>query len=142
MKLLRHLTANEEKLESFPFRRELSMESYLVENEDVLALDNDTFSDAVIIQEELTLKQGRLSKNTDGRIDILLTYSNEYIGVNEMDGTQVNNYSQTSVDSYNNKVHSHTEMINYFNNNCAGKQSESAYKAAQKLNQDAKKAIK
>ncbi len=58
---------------------------------------------------------------------------------NEMDGTQVNNYSQTSVDSYNNKVHNHTEMINYFNNNCAGKQSESAYKAAQKLNQDAKK---
>ncbi len=36
MKILRHLTANEETLESFPFRRELSMESYLIENESVL----------------------------------------------------------------------------------------------------------
>lgn len=84
MKLLRHLTANEEQLENFPFRRELSMESYLVENEGVLALDDDAFSDVVIIQEELTLKQGRSSKDTDGRIDILLTYSNEYIGVVEL----------------------------------------------------------
>ncbi len=84
MKLLRHLTANEEQLESFPFKRELSMESYLVENEGILALDNDTFSDVAIIQDELTLKQGRSSKDTDGRIDIILTYSNEYIGVVEL----------------------------------------------------------
>jgi len=84
MKLLRHLTANEEQLECFPFRRELSMESYLVENEGVLALDNDTFSDVSIVQDELTLKQGRSSQDTDGRIDILLTYSNEYIGIVEL----------------------------------------------------------
>ena len=40
MKILKHMTANEEKLKPFPFRRELSMESYLVENESILSLDS------------------------------------------------------------------------------------------------------
>lgn len=100
MKLLRHFTANEEQLESFPFRRELSMESYLVENEGVLALDNDTFSDVVIIQEELTLKRGRSSKDTDGRIDILLTYSNEYIGVVELKLGELNEIHLEQLEDY------------------------------------------
>ncbi len=84
MKILRHFTANEEQLEPFPFKRELSMESYLVENEGVLALDDDLFCNVEIIEEELTLKQGRSSKDTDGRIDILITYAQEYIGVVEL----------------------------------------------------------
>ena len=100
MKLLRHFTANDEQLESLPFRRELSMESYLVENEGVLALDNDTFSDVVIIQEELTLKQGRYSKDTDGRIDILLTYSNEYIGVVELKLGELNEIHLGQLEDY------------------------------------------
>ncbi|MGV2871723.1 hypothetical protein [Colwellia sp. E150_009] len=85
-KIHRHFTANDEQLEPFNFKRELSMESYLVENEGVLGLDNDVFaSDSVeIIEEELTLKQGRSSKDTDGRIDILATYSGEYIAVIEL----------------------------------------------------------
>jgi hypothetical protein len=53
MKLLRHFTANEEQLEPFPFRRELSMEAYLIENEGVLALDDDVFSSVEIVEEEL-----------------------------------------------------------------------------------------
>lgn len=84
MRILRHFTANDEQLEPFPFKRELSMESYLVENEGVLALDDDSFYDVQIIEEELTLKQGRSSKDTDGRIDILITYGQEYIGVVEL----------------------------------------------------------
>jgi len=84
MKILRHFTANDEQLSPFPFKRELSMESYLVENEGVLALDNESFYDVEIIEEELTLKQGRSSKDTDGRIDVLITYAQEYIGVVEL----------------------------------------------------------
>lgn len=84
MRIHTHMTANEEALESFPFKRELSMESYLVENPSILSLDNDSYSDVIIVQEELTLKQGRSSKDTDGRIDILLTYSNEIIGIVEL----------------------------------------------------------
>jgi hypothetical protein len=84
MRILKHFTANDQKIVSFPFKRELSMEAYIIENEDILSLDGDTLNDVSIIQEELTLKQGRSSQNTDGRIDILITYSSEYIGVVEL----------------------------------------------------------
>lgn len=53
---------------------------------------------------------------------------------NELERTHVNNYDKVSVDNYNEKVQKHTRMTNSFNRNCAGKQSESAYKAAKKLN--------
>ncbi|WP_225879231.1 hypothetical protein [Isorropodon fossajaponicum symbiont] len=76
------------------------MESYLVENEGVLALDKDTFSDVAIIQEELTLKQSRTSKDTDGRIDILLTYSNEYIGVVELKLGELSNIHLKQLEDY------------------------------------------
>ncbi|WP_261844572.1 hypothetical protein [Aliamphritea ceti] len=100
MRLLRHFTANEEQLESFPFKRELSMESYLVENEGILALDRENYSDVTIVQEELTLKQGRSSKDTDGRIDILATYSNEYIGVVELKMGELNEIHLTQLEDY------------------------------------------
>lgn len=48
--------------------------------------------------------------------------------------TQVDRYSSESVNSYNSNVNRHTQMIERFNRDCAGKQSESAYKAARKLN--------
>jgi hypothetical protein len=60
------------------------MEAYLIENEGVLALDSDVFSNVEIVETELTLKQGRKRKDTDGRIDILATYSKEYIGIVEL----------------------------------------------------------
>jgi len=60
------------------------MEAYIIENEAVLALDGDTFANIEIVVEELALKQGRKSKDTDGRIDILATYSQEYIAVVEL----------------------------------------------------------
>lgn len=60
------------------------MEAYLIENEGVLRLDNDTFSNVEIIETELALKQGRKSKATDGRIDILAKYSEEYIAIVEL----------------------------------------------------------
>jgi hypothetical protein len=84
MQIFRHFTANDVQLEAFPFKRELSMEAYLVENEGVLSLDCDTFSNVEIIETELALKQGRKSKDTDGRIDILATYSQEYIAIVEL----------------------------------------------------------
>ena len=84
MQLYKHFTANNIQLESFPFRRELSMESYLIENEGVLALDNDLFADVEIIEAELTFKEGRKGKETNGRIDILASYSQEYLAVVEL----------------------------------------------------------
>lgn len=81
MKLFRHLSVNEELLEPFPFKRELSMEAYLIENEDVLAIGD--LRDVSIIQEEVTLKKDN-SNSVDGRIDILATYANEYIAIIEL----------------------------------------------------------
>lgn len=100
MKLLKHFTANEIKLDAMPFKREFSMEAYLIENEDVLSLDNDTFTDVSIIQEELTLKQGRSSKDTDGRIDILITYSSEYIGIVELKLGELKDIHLTQLEDY------------------------------------------
>ncbi len=101
-RVLRHFTANEEQLENFPFKRELSMEAYLVENQGVLGLDDDIFSgsDVEIIQEELTLKQGRSSKETDGRIDVLITYSQEYIGIVELKLGELENVHLKQLEDY------------------------------------------
>ncbi len=84
MQIFKHLTANNIKLDQMPFQRELSMEAYLIENEGVLTLDNELFNSVEIIEAELTLKQGRKSQDTDGRIDILVKYSEEYIGIIEL----------------------------------------------------------
>ncbi|BDR09585.1 hypothetical protein CTTA_3456 [Comamonas testosteroni] len=84
MRLYRHITANDIQLEAFPFKRELSMEAYLIDNEGVLALDDEVFTNVEIIGAEIQLKQGQISKDTDGRIDILATYSQEYIAIVEL----------------------------------------------------------
>lgn len=57
----------------------------------------------------------------------------EWLG-EKLNNTHVNQYDSASVDNYNKKVNEHSQMTNYFNQNCAGKQSYSAWKAAQKLN--------
>jgi hypothetical protein len=57
----------------------------------------------------------------------------KWLSIN-IDTLQVNSYSQSSINAYNKKISDHSEMIRLFNQDCAGKQSESAYRAAQKLN--------
>ena len=52
----------------------------------------------------------------------------------ELQNTYVDQYSQISVDNYNDKVAQHQQMTNWFNQNCAGKQSYSACEAARELN--------
>ncbi len=46
----------------------------------------------------------------------------------------VNRYSNHEVNLYNQNVRMHLQLIDWFNANCAGKQSYSACKAAQELN--------
>ncbi|PHQ94385.1 MAG: hypothetical protein COB40_12380 [Marinosulfonomonas sp.] len=99
MRILRHLTANAETLTPFGFKRELSMQSYLIENEGVLALD-DTFCDAEIICEELAVKQARTSRDTDGRIDLLVTYTGEFIGIVELKLGELDNTHLEQLEDY------------------------------------------
>lgn len=100
MQIFRHFTASDVQLESFPFKRELSMEAYLIENERVLSLDNDTFSNVEIIETELAIKQGRRSIHKDGRIDILATYSQEYIAVVELKLGQLEEKHLSQLEDY------------------------------------------
>jgi hypothetical protein len=100
MQIFTHLTANDVQLRPFPFKRELSMEAYLIENEGVLALDRETFSDVEIIEDELTLKQGGRSQMGDGRIDILATYSQEYIAIVELKLGELKDIHLSQIENY------------------------------------------
>lgn len=52
----------------------------------------------------------------------------------ELSRTSVNQYSSYKVNAYNQKADKHRQLTSWFNQNCAGKQSQSACKAAQELN--------
>jgi hypothetical protein len=52
----------------------------------------------------------------------------------EIDANEVDQYDEASVNAYNDKVSRHISMADAFNSDCAGKQSESAWRAAQELN--------
>lgn len=54
--------------------------------------------------------------------------------VNQLDSIKVNTSIEEDVNSYNLQVEKHRRMTLKFNDECAGKQSLSACKAAQKLN--------
>ncbi len=91
MQLFKHLTANNIKLTPLQFKRELSMEAYIIENSEILILDNDNLSEVEIIEDELTIKSGRNSKNTDGRIDLLALYNENTYGIIELKLGELNN---------------------------------------------------
>jgi hypothetical protein len=74
------------------------MEAYLIENEEILALDNDNFTEAAVLDEEIALKKGR--RDRDGRIDILTSYGAEYISIIELKLNQINESTLNQLESY------------------------------------------
>lgn len=56
---------------------------------------------------------------------------------NSLNSTSVNRYSAYEVNEYNAKVRRASQMIDWFNANCAGKQSYSACMATMELNKKA-----
>ena len=100
MRIYRHITANDVQLEAFPFKRELSMEAYLIDNEQVLALDDDVFTNVEVIDAEVPLEQGQMNKDRDGRIDILATYSQEYAAIVELKLHQLDQAALTQLEGY------------------------------------------
>ncbi|MCH9845111.1 MAG: hypothetical protein K0U39_06345 [Alphaproteobacteria bacterium] len=81
MQIFSHFTANNIKIIELPFPRELVLESYLIENSDVLSLDKD-YTKPQILGAELALQGAR--KKGDGRIDILASYDNEIFAIIEL----------------------------------------------------------
>lgn len=63
-------------------------------------------------------------------------YNQQKWAAAELSQTRVNHYSQQSVDAYNQQVNKINQMTNEFNKKCAGKQSESACKEANRLNRE------
>ena len=88
MKIFKQVTANNIELAPYPFKKELALEAYLIENEEILALDNDNFSEVAVLDEEIALKKGR--RDRDGRIDILTSYGAEYLSIIELKLNQIN----------------------------------------------------
>lgn len=101
MEIFRQITANNITLKEYPFWKELAMEAYLLENEEILKLDKENFNDVTILDAEIALKQGR--KTGDGRIDILAKYSGEYLGIVEIKLNEINDISLSQLEDYINQ---------------------------------------
>lgn len=101
MEIFRQITANNIELKEYPFWKELAMEAYLLENEEILKLDKQNFNDVNILDAEIALRQGR--KNGDGRIDILAKYSGEYLGIVEIKLNEINDFSLLQLEEYLNQ---------------------------------------
>ena len=93
MNIFRQISAKGITLSDYPFLRELNMESYLVENEDILKLDDNAFSNVAVIDAEVVLPSGQ-------RIDILAEYGNDWYGVIELKKGEINQSTLTQLQSY------------------------------------------
>ncbi len=101
MEIFRQITANNIIVNEYPFWKELAMEAYLLENEEILKLDKENFNDVTILDAEIALKQGR--RDGDGRIDILVKYSGEYLGIVEIKLKEINEVSLLQLQDYINQ---------------------------------------
>ncbi len=103
MQIYKHLTVNNIKLEEMPFPRELTMEAYLIENESVLSLGDENLSNVEIIDAELPLSEGRVSQNSDGRIDLLAKYDEDTLAVLELKLGELNHQHLSQLEDYLNQ---------------------------------------
>jgi hypothetical protein len=98
LEIFRQITANNINLVEYPFRRELAMEAYLIENEEILQLDKENFVDVSVLDEEIALEKGRRDK--DGRIDLLASYGGEYLAIIELKLNEINESSLKQLEDY------------------------------------------
>tara|TARA_Y100000385_G_scaffold169048_1_gene175040 strand:- start:507 stop:1385 length:879 start_codon:yes stop_codon:yes gene_type:complete len=98
MKIFKQVTANNIELKPYPFKKELAMEAYLIENEEILALDNDNFNEVAVLDEEIALKKGR--RDRDGRIDILSSYGAEYLSIIELKLNKIDDQTLNQLEGY------------------------------------------
>jgi len=102
MELFRQITANNIELKEYPFLKELAMEAYLMENEDILKLDDNNFADVNILDAEIALEKGRKTSNKNGRIDILAQYG-DYLAIIELKVNELDNKALKQLEDYLNE---------------------------------------
>ena len=116
MEIFKQITANGITLKEYPFIKELAMEAYLLENGDILKLDKTNFDSVSVLDEEIALKKGQ--KNGDGRIDLLVKYSDEYLGIVELKLNEINEQSLKQLENYLEQRSQILEMdTNYWESN-------------------------
>ncbi|MBS9781857.1 MAG: hypothetical protein KGV56_05115 [Gammaproteobacteria bacterium] len=98
MNIFKQVSINNIKLDPYPFQKELIMEAYLIENTDVLTLDNDNFESPEFIDEEVALKGSGTLYN--GRIDILIKYSEDYVAIVELKKEVINENTLKQLEGY------------------------------------------
>jgi len=103
MEIFRQITANNIELKDYPFLKELAMEAYLMENEDILKLDTDNFAEITVLDAEIALKSGRRTSNRDGRIDILAKYGVDYLAIVELKVEKINDDTLNQLNDYLNE---------------------------------------
>ncbi len=79
--LSRYVAANNILLEEKPFERELFMESFLVENPNILSIGDMEVTD---IDVEIPIKAGRGRQGQDGRLDMLVRYNSSATALVEL----------------------------------------------------------
>lgn len=100
MEIFRQITANNIELKDYPFLKELAMEAYLMENEDILKLDTENFAEVTVLDAEIALKSGRKTSNRDGRIDILAKYGLDYLAIVELKINQIDDATLNQLEDY------------------------------------------
>ena len=102
MNLVTKATLNSSKLEPFPFEKELAMESFLVENSEILDFQDADFSIPEHIEYECHLKDGRCSqgKKKNGRLDIVVNYNNTTLAIVELKLEEINDMSKEQINDY------------------------------------------
>lgn len=103
MEIFRQITANNIELKDYPFLKELAMEAYLIENEDILKLDTENFAEVTVLDAEIALKGGRKTSNSDGRIDILAKYGLDYLAIVELKINEINELTLIQLEDYLNE---------------------------------------
>lgn len=100
MEIFRQITANNIELKEYPFLKELAMEAYLMENEDILKLDAENFAEVNVLDAEIALELGRKSMNRNGRIDILAKYGLDYLAIVELKTSEINDSTLKQLEDY------------------------------------------
>lgn len=101
MEIFKQITANNITLKEYPFWKELAMEAYLLENEALLKLDKTNFNDVSVLDAEIALKN--CTAFGDGRVDMVVKYSAEYIGIVEIKLKEINSNSLMQLENYLNQ---------------------------------------
>lgn len=99
MKIYKQLKANNITLKKRNFERELLLEAFLIQNEEILAIEGlDTENAPEVTSFEHTVKKGEGS-DSNGRIDLIIKYDNT-IGIAELKKEEVNHETINQLNDY------------------------------------------